>query len=226
MIISFIRTIIIFFILVFSIRIMGKRQIGEMEPIELVVAVLISNLASQPLADTGSPLIYGLVPVLTLFSCQVLISYLTLKDIKFRHIICGKPSILIDNGKIMQDEMKKNRVSLDELYTALRTKQVTDISTIKHAILETDGSLSVLLYACQSPVTPSQLNISVPENGSPVAVISDGRTMSDNLKKLGLNKCWLDKQLKTRKVKDINDVFIMTVDSGKNINLILKEGHH
>jgi uncharacterized membrane protein YcaP (DUF421 family) len=205
---------------------MGKRQIGELEPIELVVAVLISNLASQPLADTGIPLIYGLVPVLTLFCCQVLISYLTLKSIKFRHIICGKPSVLIDNGKIMQAELKKSRISIDELYASLRSKQVTDISTIKHAILETDGSLSVLLYTGDSPATPKQLNITVQENGAPVAVISDGRILSDNLKKMGLNMSWINKQLEAQNAKRISDVYIMTVDGQNNINLVLKEEQH
>ena len=221
--VSFVRTIIIFALLVVSIRIMGKRQLGELEPIELVVAILISNLASQPLSDTGIPLVYGLVPVLTLLSCQIIISWLTVENINFRRIICGKPSILIENGRIIQGEMKKNRISLDELFTELRSRQITDITSVKRAILETDGTLSVILNAESAPVTPSQLNISVSEAGSPLTVISNGRTLSDNLRVLGLNEKWLQKELSARNVKSAHDVYIMTVDEGGNMFFALKD---
>ena len=110
MAVSFIRTIIILIVLMLSQRFMGKRQIGELEPTELIIAVLISNLAAQPLQDTGTPLLYGLIPVLTLLCCQVLISALTVKSSRFRNFICGKPSILIKNGVINQREMQKNRI--------------------------------------------------------------------------------------------------------------------
>ena len=221
--VSFIRTIIIFVILILSVRIMGKRQLGELEPIELVVAILISNLATQPLQDVGTPLLYGLIPVLTLLACQLLISAATVKSIRFRRIICGKPSILIDNGKIVQSEMKKNRISLDELYVELRGKQVTDISKVKHAILETDGSLSVLPYPAESPVTPSQMSITVEDPGSPVSVISEGRTLTDNLHLMGLDENWLKKQLCLRKISNVKDVYLMTVDGLGNIYFARKE---
>lgn len=223
MVISFIRTIIIFFTLLFSMRIMGKRQLGELEPMELVVAILISNLASQPLSDTGSPLLYGLVPVLTLLSCQLLISYVTVRSIKFRRIICGKPSILIENGNIVQSEMEKNRLTLDELYSELRAMQITDIATVSRAVLETNGSLSVVLFAGENPITPNELGVSVPENGSPIIVINNGRVLSDNLKIIGLNEKWLTKQLKMRNTKEPSDVYLMTVDKNMNVNFILKE---
>lgn len=224
MVVSFIRTVIIFVILIISVRIMGKRQLGELEPIELVVAILISNLAAQPLQDVGTPLIYGLVPVLTLLSCQVLISAATVKSIRFRRVICGKPSILIDNGRIVQSEMKKNRISLDELYVELRGKEVTDISKVKHAILETDGSLSVIQYPAECPVTPSQMSITVEDPGAPVTVISEGRTLTDNLRLLGLDEKWLAKQLRLRKTANIKDVYLMTVDGLGNIYFARKEG--
>lgn len=222
--VSFVRTIIIFVILIVSVRIMGKRQLGELEPIELVVAILISNLAAQPLQDIGTPLLYGLIPVLTLLACQVLLSAATVSSIHLRRAICGKPSILIDNGKIVQNEMKKNRISLDELYVELRGKEVTDISKVKHAILETDGSLSVLLYPAESPVTPSQMSITVDDPGSPVTVICEGRTLSDNLHLLGLDEKWLKKQLTLRKTANIKDVYLMTVDGLGNIYFVKKEG--
>lgn len=223
MAISFVRTVIIFFSLLFSMRIMGKRQLGELEPMELVVAVLISNLASQPLSDTGSPLIYGLVPVLTLLSCQLLISYATVRSVKFRRIICGKPSILIEGGNIVQSEMEKNRITLDELYSELRALQITDISTVSRAVLETNGSLSVVLFAGENPITPNELGVQVPENGSPIIVINNGRVLSDNLKIMGLNEKWLLKQLKQRNVKDASAVYLMTVDRSMEINFVLKE---
>lgn len=212
MAISFVRTIIIFATIMVALRIMGKRQLGELEPSELVVTVLISDIAATPMQDPGTPLFYGLVPVLALLCFEVLISGTILKNIKLRGIICGKPSILINNGKIMQNEMKKNRFTLDELGVELRRQNITDIETVKHAILETDGSLSILLYPEETPVTAKQLNIKPDPVGYPVIVVNNGRTLSDNLKLIGRDKNWLEKQLKQRNVSDIKQVFLMTVD--------------
>lgn len=224
MVVSFIRTIIVFILLVVSLRIMGKRQLGELEPLELVVAVLISNLAAQPLQDTGTPLIYGIVPVLTLLASQLVISGLSVKYGRFRRLLSGKPSILIDNGVIVQSEMKKSRISVDELYVELRINGITDISTVKHAILETDGTLSVLPYAKFSPATPEQLNIAAPDKGLPVTVISDGRVMSDNLELLGRDEKWLRAQVRKHGSENIRDVYLMTVDGSGGIFFAKKEG--
>lgn len=215
--VSFVRTVIMFFLLIVSIRIMGKRQLGELEPLELVTAVLISNLASQPLQDTGTPLIYGIVPVLTLLCCQLIISGISVKSGRFRRLVSGKPSILIDNGVIVQREMKKCRLSVDELYVELRINGITDISTVRHAILETDGTLSVLPYAKFSAVTPEEMSLDAPDNGLPVTVISEGRIMSDNLKLLGHDEKWLRGQLKKRGTEDIRQVYVMTVDGAGKI---------
>ena len=122
MAISLIRTVIVYFTLILSLRIMGKRQLGELAPSELVVAVLISDLASLPLQDTGVPLLYGLVPVLTLLCSEVIISYVTLKSIKLRVFVGGKPSMIITEGVINQEEMRKNRLTLDELAVEMRKK--------------------------------------------------------------------------------------------------------
>ncbi len=222
--VSFVRTIIVFLLLIVSIRIMGKRQLGELEPLELVVAVLISNLAAQPLQDTGTPLLYGIVPVLTLLASQLVISGLSVRFGRFRRLVSGKPSILIDNGAIVQSEMKKCRLSVDELYVELRINGVTDISTVRHAILETDGTLSVLPYAKFAPATPEELNINVPDNGLPVSVIAEGRVLSDNLKLLGHDTKWLANQLKKRGARDPRDVYLMTVDGAGKIYFAKKEG--
>ena len=221
--VSFVRTILVFLLLMVALRIMGKRQLGELEPIELVVAVLISNLASQPLQDIGIPLIYGIVPVITLLLCQLVVSGLSVHNIRLRRIICGKPSILIDNGTIVQSEMRKNRISLDELYVELRTKGVTDIATVKHAILETDGTLSVLPYAQFASLTPQQMNMKVQDDGLPVSVINNGRTMKDNLHLLGHDETWLNKEIKKRGAKSIREVYLMTVDGSGKIYFVKKE---
>ena len=222
--VSFIRTMIIFLLLIISLRIMGKRQLGELEPIELVVAVLISNLAAQPLQDVGTPLIYGIVPVLTLLSCQVIISGITMKYSRFRRAICGRPSILIDNGVIIQREMRRNRISIDELYVELRGKDVTDISTVKHAILETNGTLSVILYPDFSPLSPRDMGITCEDKGSPVCVIIDGRVMAENMKLLGLDMNWLTDEIQKHGAKNAKEVYIMSVDGAGNIYFASKDG--
>jgi len=215
--ITTIRTIILFLVIMVSMRIMGKRQLGELEPAEFVIAVLISELASQPLQDIGTPLLYGLIPVLTLFCCQIIISALIMKSIPLRAFISGKPSIIIENGKIVQQEMKKNRITVDELAEELRKKGISDISTIKYAVLETDGTLSTLLYAPHSPVTPAQMNLAVNEIDYQVIVINDGKVLYKNIYVLGYNEAWLREQLISRNIACPKDVYLMTSDRFGNV---------
>lgn len=223
MTITFIRTVIMFSVLFASMRIMGKRQLGELEPIELTVAILISNLAAQPLADVGTPLIYGLVPVLTLFCLQVTITLVSAKSIRFRRLLGGSPTVIIENGVIDQKELKASRVSLDELFAELRGMGYTDAAEIKRAVLETDGSLSVIPYDRFAPITPDVLGVSVSEKKLPTAVISDGRVLSANLKSLGLNEKWLFSQLRKNGVKSPADVFLMTADTDRNATIIKRD---
>jgi uncharacterized membrane protein YcaP (DUF421 family) len=217
MAIAIIRTLILYAVIVLSLRIMGKRQLGELEPAELVVAVLISDLAAHPLQDIGTPLLYGLIPVFTLLCCEVLMSAFIVKSLRFRTFVCGKPSVIIRKGEIVQSEMKKNRFTADELAEQLRKKDIYDISTVKYAILETDGTLSTLLYADQLPVTPKQMNLKTDDNGYAVIVVNNGRVLSDNLKKLGLNEVWLERQLQQRKAGGAHHVYLMTVDDNGRI---------
>ena len=223
MTITFIRTVIMFSVLFSSMRIMGKRQLGELEPIELTVAILISNLAAQPLADVGTPLIYGLVPVLTLFCLQVTITLVSAKSIRFRRLLGGSPTVIIENGVIDQKELKASRVSLDELFAELRGMGYTDAAEIKRAVLETDGSLSVIPYDRFAPITPDVLGVSVSEKKLPTAVISDGRVLSANLKSLGLNEKWLFSQLRKKGIKNPAEVFLMTADTDRNATIIKRE---
>ena len=212
MAVTVIRTLILYLVIIISFRFMGKRQLGELEPGELVVAVLVSNMAAQPMQDTGIPLIYGLLPVFILLSCEIILSGISLKSPKFSAFVSGKPSMIIENGKINQFEMHKNRLTPDELGITLRKQSVSDISTVQYAVLETDGSLSIQLYPEASPATPKDLGITVHETGYPMIVINDGHTLSDNLKLLGYNERWLLKQIKSRGVSDIKDVYYMSVD--------------
>ena len=223
MAISFIRTVILFCLIVVALRIMGKRQLGELEPSELVVAVLISDLASHPLQDTGTPLLYGVIPVLTLLSCEILISGFVVKSLKFRSLISGKPNILIDNGQIIQREMRKNRFTIDELCVELRKQGILDISTIQYAVLETDGSLSVILYPDESPLTPKAAGLTTDSPAYPVILINEGHVLDDNLKVVGVDTSWLRDQLRKYSIKSPKDVYLMTADKNKKVYFAPKE---
>lgn len=225
MAVAIIRTIILFVSLVISMRIMGKRQLGELEPAELVVAVLISDLASHPLQDPAIPLIYGLIPIVILLCCEVLISAAVLKSVKLRFLISGKPSVLIKNGKIDQREMKKNRFTVDELAEELRKKEITDISTVQYAILETDGTVSTVLFPSERPVTAGQLDVNVEDRGYPVMLINNGRILSENLKAAGRNEKWLSGELKKRGISSHNEVYVMILENEKenDVYVVRKE---
>ena len=223
MAIVFIRTLIIYFALVLIMRLLGKRQLGEMELSEFVVAALIADLASHPLQDIGIPMINGLVPIVTLFCCEVLISGVAMKNIRLRALLFGKPSMLVEKGKIRQREMKKNRLTTEELMNELRNQGYLDISAVEYAVLETDGRLSVIPYPSESPVTPSQLKIEAEDKGYPVVVISDGHVIESNLRLVGRDMNWLKKRLATLGVKNTETVFLMTVNSAGQVYFAPKE---
>ena len=223
MAIVFVRTLIIYFALVLIMRILGKRQLGEMELSEFVVAALIADLASHPLQDIGIPMINGLVPIVTLFCCEVLISGVAMKNIRLRALLFGKPSMLVEKGKIKQHEMKKNRFTTDELMEELRNQGYLDISAVEYAVLETDGRLSVIPYPSESPVKPSQLKIEAEDKGYPVVVISDGHVIESNLRLVGRDRNWLKKRLAALGVKDAEQVFLMTVNSAGQVYFTPKE---
>lgn len=208
-----VRTVIVFLCLLAAMRLMGKRQLGQLELSELVVAVLISDLAALPLQDIGTPLLNGLVPVAVLFSCELLISWFSLKSSRFRRLVFGRPSILIRNGHILAEELKQNRFSLDELCEELRGKGVTDLSTVSCAILETDGTLNVILNAAAQPATPEQFGIAADERGLPVTLISDGQVEAENLRLLGRDECWLRRELKSRGYHAPQEVYYMNMDA-------------
>ncbi|MBR7082256.1 MAG: DUF421 domain-containing protein [Oscillospiraceae bacterium] len=223
MAVSFVRTVILYIVIMASMRLMGKRQLGQLEPSELVVAVLISDLAASPLQDNAIPLMHGLIPVVILVCCEILVSGAVVKSIKFRAFICGKPSVLIKNGVIDQREMHKNRFTIDELTEELRGQGITEIDKVKYAILETDGSLSVLPYPSACPVTASQLGLEPEDSGYPVIIINNGRVLDGNLRVKGLNDAWLRKQLKNRGISSPDEVYLMSVNDLGQIYFSVKE---
>ena len=192
---------------------MGKRQVGELEPSELVVSLVIADLASVPMQDYGIPLLTGLIPIFVLLSLTMILSVLTMKNIRLRALLCGNPSIIIRSGKIDYLEMRRNRMTVDELLEDLRAKGVTDPSQVNYAVLETNGQLSVLPFAVQKPPTAQQLGLAPEEKELPLVLISDGRLLEKNLTMLGHGTRWLDKQLTSRGHKSPASVFLLLADS-------------
>lgn len=216
MAIVFFRTLIIFSTLLLLMRLLGKRQMGELEPSELVVSVLIADLASMPLQDIGIPLLNGLVPILILFACELIIAGLTMRSVKLRAIICGKPCMLIKNGKIIQKNMRVCRFTVDELTEELRGKDVSDISSVKYAILETNGVLNTVLYSSKMPPTAEDLGVNSPELGYPYVIIEEGRVLSENLRLSGHDGRWLEHELRSRGLSGPEFVYVMIAyDTGE-----------
>ena len=224
MITAVIRTVILYLLIIVGIRLMGKRQIGQLEPSELVLSLLIADLAAVPMQDFGIPLIMGIIPILTLLCLSTILSVLTVKSIRFRALLCSRPSIVIQDGKILTREMVKNRFTVDELMEELRVAGVTDLSSVKYAVLETTGRISVVPKAEDRPVTIRDLDLTAEDAGMPVIVISDGRVLSKSLKLRNLSIEWLHAELLKRGVGDIRQVFLMTVDEVGGVYFAEKEG--
>jgi len=191
---------------------MGKRQIGQLQPYELVVIIMISELAAIPMQNTGIPLLSGLIPIFVLVAAQVTLSYISLKSAKARGIICGKPSIVIANSRIVEDELRRLRYNLNDLLEQLRLKNVPDISDVEYAILETSGQLSVILKSDSRPVETRDLGISPAHEGLPTTLISDGRVIEENLARVNRDLDWLQKELNKNGVKNIKDVFFASLN--------------
>ncbi len=224
MAIVILRTAIIYFTLLAAMRIMGKRQLGEMELSEFVVASLIADLAAHPLQDVGIPMTNGLVPVLTLFCFEILIAGLSMRSIRLRTLLFGKPSILVRRGVIDQREMRSNRFTADELMQELRNQGMFDLSRVEYAILETDGKLNVIPYPAEQPPTASQLGVAAPDGGCPLIVISEGRVIGRNLRALGRSDAWLREELQKKGHGEPQDIYLMTVNQSGQQYIAGKEG--
>jgi len=212
LLIVFVRSLLLYTVLAITIRIMGKRQIGQLQPFEFVIAVLIAELAGIPMSDTDIPLANGLVAILTLMISQVTLAYITLKSNRARGIICGTPSILIEKGKIMEKEMRRLRYNINDLIEQLRLKGYPNIADVDFAILETDGQLSVIPKPAKRPVVAEDLNITSRYEGLPLSVVLDGHILKNDLKKLGLTEEWLIEQLKRAGFQDTSQVLFACID--------------
>lgn len=222
--IVYLRTLIIYVALIFAMRLMGKRQLGEIELSELVITVLISDIAAHPLQDIGIPLMNGILPIVILLCCELIISGVIVKSNLAKELICGKPCFIIVNGVIDQKEMRKNRLTPDELAEELRGQSVLDISMIKYAILETDGRLNIVLFPSERPVTAGQMSIAADDSGYPVVIINNGQVVRKNLQICGKDERWLQKELSARKVSDPKEVFLMSVNNAGQIYFAKAEG--
>ena len=223
MAIVLIRTIIVYLTLLIAMRLMGKRQLGEMELSEFVAAALIADLAAHPLQDIGIPLINGIVPVLTLFCCEVLISGISMKSIKFRGMLFGRPSIIIQRGRILQQEMHSNRFTPEELMQELRNQGIYDISRVQYAILETNGTLNVMPCPEDKTVTAGMMGLKVDDESYPSIVINEGRILENNLHWLGFDRKWLEEKLQSEKLGKADSIYLMIADRQGRTYIAKKE---
>ena len=223
MILSYLRTVVLYLVLIISVRLIGKRQIGQMEASEFVVTMLVANLASIPMQDGAIPLYSGLVPILTVLGLELVLSGLILYSVHLRKFFCGKPVILIDNGKVLYDNLRSTRVTMDELTGHLREKDVLDITTVQYAILETNGNLSVFPFPRYCPATAEAAGVAVPEQYLPMTIVEDGVILKENLRKAGKDDLWLEKVLAKKKAAP-DEVLLLTVDGENNVVFLRKEG--
>ena len=217
--IVFIRAIILYIIVIASVRIMGKRQIGELQPSELVITILVSNIATLPLEDLNIPLTMGILPILSLVCFEVLMSWVTLKSKKIRHIISGTPKVIIRDGILDQKVMKDLRYSVDDLMTALRSNNIFDISEVQYAVVETNGSVSVYEKYPYRNITNMDMNIQGKTCDPPVIIIADGRIVPQGLIDAGLERQWATELLERKHIRE-SDVFLLIADKDRNYTLI------
>lgn len=217
MLIVIIRTLILFVFVATAMRIMGKREIGQLQPYELVIAIMLSELAAIPMENTGIPLLNGITPILTLLMAQVVLSYISLKSSRARAVICGTPSVLIENGKIKEKELARLRYNINDLLEQLRVKNVPNISDVEFAILETSGQLSVIPKSQKRPIVPEDMNLPTKYEGLPYTLIVDGEIMYKNLAKLNLDVAWLKQQLNSFGIADPKQVLFASLDTHGNL---------
>ena len=222
MIVSYVRTIILYALLILAIRLMGKRQIVQMEASEFVVTMLVANLASIPMQDEGIPLFFGMIPILTVLGMELCLSALSLRSIRLRRLLCGKPVILIENGRILQENLRNTRVTMDELTGLLRLKDVLDLRSVRYAILETNGNLSVFPYAEDLPATAADMGVSVRQQYLPYTIICDGCLLEENLRKAKKDISWVQRILREHSATQAES-WLLTVDQTDRIVFYRKE---
>lgn len=211
MLIIFFRSLILYILVLIVMRLMGKREIGQLQPFELAISIMIADLATVPMSDIGIPIFNGIIPILGLLIMHLLISMINLKSIKLRGIICGKPRILINKGKIDEIALKKERFTIHELQERLRGNNVVNISDVEYAILETNGQVTVIQKSEKRNTIPDDFNLKPDYEGIPYDLVIDGKVMGDNLKKIGKDYKWLKNQVKEFGIKP-EDAILITID--------------
>lgn len=221
MIAIFIRTVIIYLLLTFSMRFSGKRQIGQLRVPEVTAVLLISEIAALPLTDTDIPLMYAIVPIAALSCFEVICSFLSTKSSVVKRALGSKPSFIIDRGKIDRGQLEKNRLSLDDLITELRQSGISSICDVEYAIMEENGAMSVILKGEKQPITKGDIGILKKERLS-MPIVIDGHAVTYALRQIGRDEKWLSLELKKRST-DISDIFLMMSDENDDIFIIKKE---
>ena len=211
MLINFFRAIILYIIVLIVMRLMGKREIGQLQPFELVISIMIADLASTPMTDVGTPITNGIIPILGLLVMHLVISVINMKSIRGREIICGRPTILIYRGRIDEKALKKERFTINELEERIRGSNVYSLGDVEYAILETSGQVTVIQKPEKRTTTPQDFNITPEYEGIPYELVVDGRVMEDNLKAIGKDINWLNQQLKKFKMRP-DEALIVTLD--------------
>ena len=222
MLISIIRTMILYVFIIVAIRLMGKRQISDMQPSELVVTLVISDIASLPMQNVSQPLLSGVVPVLVLVALEIATSVFMLKNRRFRRAVCGTPVVVIENGAILQKQMKRLRMSTEELCAQLRQQGIFSLQDVQYCIVETNGSLSVLEQPQKRVPTAEQQNITIPDNGIEAVVISDGEILESSLKLCDTDREQINNIL-LKNHMPLDNVFLMTIDNNGKYQIIEKD---
>lgn len=211
------RSIIVYSICLFAVRLMGKRQIGDMQPFELVATLIIADLACIPMSDVSIPIFFGIVPLLTLVVVHHFFTMLNRKSVHFRSFLNGKPVIVIDEDGIDYDALKRLNMTLNDLNEGLRACDCFNIADVAYAIVETNGNISVLLKSSASPATNENLKIKTDESSLNVILVNDGKIVNENLEYLGLEKSFVQKIVDEQKTKSINDVLILSIDQNGEV---------
>ena len=217
-----IRTTVVYLVLIVAVRLMGKRQLGQLEASEFVVTMLAANLAALPIEDPEFPMSHGILAIGVLLVLERLLSLVAMRSVWFRKILCGKPVILIENGKILRENLRRTRVHLDELTEHLRQKDVLDLKSVQFAILETDGNLSVFPYPGERPASAKEAGIRARPQHIPITIVADGKLLKENLAVAGKDRTWVEQVLGQRGTK-IGNTLLLTVDKADKIVFYAKE---
>lgn len=222
MTVTLIRAFIIYFFVIIAVRLMGKRQVGELKPHELVITILLSAIAVIPLEENSMPLANCLLPIMLFISLEILVAVFSMKSLKFRNIIQGRPIFIIRRGKLDQKKLREMRFTVDDIVDALRQKDIFDLDEVEDAVIETNGSVSVLPKAKYKPLTPDDVGISVDEKGTPIAIVMDGKPIEEYFNEEKMKSSEIELIIRSQN-KDVKKIMLLTVDDLGNTYLIKKE---